>query len=151
MIIFLPELFLWSLILPQQTQNFLCIHSEPFVHEKERGLNQRNLLEGKLENISKAAETTSTVLPDRGTTFCNTYRPMGNLVYKGRLGQWMFGRWRMSVTGTTTEACKVKSLGAIANTGILATWLSKFYSGLNYLFNHTNRWWPQVAAHLATK
>lgn len=27
---FLPQLFLWSLILPQQTQNFCCIHSEPF-------------------------------------------------------------------------------------------------------------------------
>lgn len=69
---FLPELFLWSLIMPHQTQSFFCIHSEPFlrVERKKKRFNQKYLLEGKIENISKARETTFTMQPDSGTTLC---------------------------------------------------------------------------------
>lgn len=52
---FLPELFLWSLILPHQTQNSFCIHSEPFfwVPPERKGLQSKIFWRARWETLAK--------------------------------------------------------------------------------------------------
>lgn len=124
---FLPELFLWSLILPQQTQDFFCIHSEPFfwVPWERKRLQSKIFWRARWKTLAKAGKITFTVQPNSSTTLCQlsrvighhfTYHLLGHLVHKRRSGQWKCGFWWMSVLsklGLTIEACKVISHGAM--------------------------------------
>lgn len=73
LIMFFPELFLWSLILPHQTRSFFCIHSEPFFLSttSEKGASIKQIFwRARWKTLAKAGETTFTVQPDSAAALC---------------------------------------------------------------------------------